>query len=474
MRTNHAAALVLGALLVGALAVRMAVAIWSVNAIWPDEIFQTLEQAHRAAFGYGIVPWEFRQASRSWLLPGALAGAMQLGAALGLRPPIAAAALLAVVSVVPLALLFARARERAGTVAALLAGLVFVSWFELVYFAPKALNEVVAGHLLLSALLMNAQRRPQSVAALLGLVCVLRVQLAPVACVVLALAVRQLERPRWRALAIAFALPVLAAGLLDACTWSYPFESFVNNVRVNVVEGKSARYGVAPAWAYVAAELDVLSWAALPLYALAALGTRAQPRLALAALLALAVHSALGHKEYRFIFPVLAAVAALSALGVAELAARRKLLAAGALLLVIAASALRAREFHTDRTTLGLQLYAPSLHWSNGRGPLLGFSLLGERDATCGVGLLGVPWFLTGGYAWLQRDVPIVELRSLDELTRQASHVDALLVAEGLPARIGAYEQLACWPGACAYGRPGGCASLGDYSLNRVLAERGE
>ena len=26
---------------------------------YPDEIFQTIEQAHRLAFGYGVVPWEF-------------------------------------------------------------------------------------------------------------------------------------------------------------------------------------------------------------------------------------------------------------------------------------------------------------------------------------------------------------------------------------------------------------------------------
>ena len=30
-----------------------------------DENFQVLEQAHRLAFGYGIVPWEFRLGVRS-------------------------------------------------------------------------------------------------------------------------------------------------------------------------------------------------------------------------------------------------------------------------------------------------------------------------------------------------------------------------------------------------------------------------
>src|SRR5262249_19001948 len=44
----------------------------------PDEVFQTLEQAHRLVFGTGLVPWEFIYGTRSWVLPGALAGLMML------------------------------------------------------------------------------------------------------------------------------------------------------------------------------------------------------------------------------------------------------------------------------------------------------------------------------------------------------------------------------------------------------------
>lgn len=36
---------------------------------YPDEIFQTIEQAHQLVFGYGVVPWEFEYGSRSWMLP---------------------------------------------------------------------------------------------------------------------------------------------------------------------------------------------------------------------------------------------------------------------------------------------------------------------------------------------------------------------------------------------------------------------
>ena len=44
----------------------------------PDEVFQTVEQAHRLVFGDGLVPWEFVYGTRSWVLPGTLAGLMML------------------------------------------------------------------------------------------------------------------------------------------------------------------------------------------------------------------------------------------------------------------------------------------------------------------------------------------------------------------------------------------------------------
>lgn len=44
-----------------------------------DEAMQYIEQAHRIAFGYGVVPWEFRYVIRSWLIPLLLAGPMALG-----------------------------------------------------------------------------------------------------------------------------------------------------------------------------------------------------------------------------------------------------------------------------------------------------------------------------------------------------------------------------------------------------------
>src|SRR3979490_2513753 len=45
----------------------------------PDENFQLFEQAHRIAFGYGVVPWEFRDGIRSPVLPYGLAALFWVG-----------------------------------------------------------------------------------------------------------------------------------------------------------------------------------------------------------------------------------------------------------------------------------------------------------------------------------------------------------------------------------------------------------
>src|SRR6185369_14224273 len=56
--------------------------VWAIVAehgvVWPDEVYQSLEQAHRLVFGFGFLPWEFDVGARSWVFPGLLAAPMAL------------------------------------------------------------------------------------------------------------------------------------------------------------------------------------------------------------------------------------------------------------------------------------------------------------------------------------------------------------------------------------------------------------
>ena len=468
---------ILLAVLAFALALRVGAGLASPNELWPDEVFQTMEQAHRVAFGPGIVPWEFRSATRSWLLPGLLAGVMKLGAPLGAgsRGYLGAVAVvLSLLSLLPIAALYAHVRSRATALAAALAALVLGAWFELVYFAPKALTEAVAAPLLLTAVLLDPKRRPLVIGALLGLTCALRVQLVPGALVGALMLGREADRGGRRALAAGLAAPIVIAGLLDAATWSYPFQSFVANVVVNVVQGKSAAFGTAPPLAYFAAEAQIWSWAALPVIGLAVLGGRRAPAAAAVAIATLVVHAALAHKEWRFVFPAIAIVIALAGMGVAELVARGRAPAIAAAALLVAASAWRGAALRTEMTSLALKLYPAGPQWSNDRGPLVGLQRFSTDPQICGVGLVGVPWYVTGGYAWLHRDVPIFEIRRTADIPARAEAVNALLVRDGTQEKIGAFARGECWQGACAYVREGGCTPVAGYSLNAVLVGRGE
>src|SRR5262245_58250067 len=67
-----------------ALLARLWVAWTDQGIIWPDEIYQSLEQAHRLVFGYGFVPWEFRDGARSWFFPVILGGLLKAGSWMGI------------------------------------------------------------------------------------------------------------------------------------------------------------------------------------------------------------------------------------------------------------------------------------------------------------------------------------------------------------------------------------------------------
>lgn len=59
--------------LVSGAAVRLWLALTDHGIYWPDEVYQSVEPAHRMAFGYSMVAWEFVVGARNVLLPGLIA-----------------------------------------------------------------------------------------------------------------------------------------------------------------------------------------------------------------------------------------------------------------------------------------------------------------------------------------------------------------------------------------------------------------
>lgn len=466
------------------------------NTNWPDEIYQSLEQAHRVVFRYGVVPWEFREGTRSWLVPGLLAALMQLTSWVTSSPTAylaACATALTTVSLAPVWVTFRSALTLFNLRAAVVAALIVVSWFELVYFAPKALNEVIAAHCLAAGVMFAdaaARDRSESPRAAVGatvmlaLASMLRIQLsiAGFGCFVYLFA-RMPKTVRIRAVAAGGAV-VVALGLLDWVTWTYPFQSYVENVRINVVVGRSANWGTAPWYAYFEVFARAWGWWGLVIIVTACIGARLRPLFAFAVLAVLLAHMPIAHKEYRFAYPAALLVIMLAALGTAQLLnsigkrvpRRTHLLAAAALATAwITASLQRATVFEEKNTRLGIALGASQPHWELRRGGLVLMADVGRDPDTCGIELVGLTIFDTGGYAYFHRDLPIYETRRREDIEGLTPYVNVYLIARALnpEEEFRGYVRQRCVAELCVYKRPGSCEKMLGYSINNVLTASG-
>ena len=466
---------------------------WGTNYLWPDEVYQSLEQAHRAVFGYGIVPWEYRDAVRSWVFTGALAGLMAIGIPFGrsgyMFVPRLAMSLL---SVTPIAVTYLWTRRSVGRVAAVAAALCVGVWFELVYFAPKALAEVVATHIMMPGLYLllehrsaHVKRRAYCAGALLCMASLLRLQLAPgifaafAAQVALDWKSRSSHMKRAKDLVIG-ALPViLLFGVVDAITWRYPFRSIWNYFYVNIVSGKASKYGVLPFdafWEYFA---SVWSMLLVPLVLLAVRGSRGKLPLAAAALVTFFVHSIIAHKEYRFDYPVVVLMVILATIGTADYVRAITVSHRGArfskwwpwlaFLAWSGASLGLALRFDMSLIQVPMELNHTGRPWTVRKGALAGMREIGKDPGTCGVGLIYVGWGYIGGYSFLHRKLPMFEIRHRGELAKM-SHLVNTLIVRGRVRDFSPYRLERCWEEYCIYRRPGGCQPPdAGYSINNLL-----
>ena len=305
---------------------RAAVALAGDFVLHPDEIMQSLEPAHRLAFGNGVVHWEYYYGARAWLVPGFVAGVLLAFAAAGLGEPSwyvdgVKLAFCAVSLLVPVGMYFF-ARVHFGELAARIALVAGAFWYELVGFAHKPLTELVATAPLVILLALCARPAPAGafMAWCTGLaaafVAAVRPQYGPLALLLLAVA---FARGGARVhMVLAASAGALAVGVLDARAWDGGlFHSYVVNVGFNLIVGE-LRAGESPPWQY----LPWLLVASGGVGAFCVTCAMLRPgRYALVlALIALVVvlHSLQAHKEYRFVF----AVAPLWLLLGADLAAR--------------------------------------------------------------------------------------------------------------------------------------------------------
>jgi hypothetical protein len=395
------------------LALAAAIRLWVVwtqtYVLWVDETFQYLEQGHRLAFGSGLMPWEYQDGIRSWLLPGLAGGLMRLGAVVS-DSPLAYLRLIRIgcvlFSLVVVLAALTRGARRDGMTGAIVAGGFCAIWFDLLWFSPAVLTETVAAHLAILALWLDdgpgTPRRWLIVGALLGLAFCLRYQYAPAMLVAL-LWRHRLSWPAWRWLVLGGApMVIVAGGMFDWVTLGTPFQSIWLHILRNTVQGISAGMGVEPPGFYLD-YLAVSLWP-FPLFlCFAVIGAIRAPALGLAALVTLIEFSLVPHKEVRFIYLTIAIAPILIGLGMVELLVllRTRLDAravpagaAGLLILSVLIS------YVGGTVRLGAR-------WQFDRANMRVFLAAHEASEMCGLAVRDIWLWETGGYTWLNRDAPM-------------------------------------------------------------------
>jgi hypothetical protein len=414
-----------------AAALRLPLAFWP-NFHHPDEIFQYLEPAWRALGHDGIVTWEWRYGIRSWLAPILLTGPVAAGNWLApggmgafVLPRLIAA--LASLSIVVSAWAFG---ARVSRTHALLAGFVAAIWFELVYFAPHTLGEPLATAAILPAALLLTRAKPSQWAlmrggALLALAALFRFQYGPAIAV---LAVGACWQSWVRLIPItAGAIPVLAvSAIVDAAHGQLPFAWLVANIQQNLLHDRAAEFGVMPATAYIGSFWLMWSIAIAPLLFAIFRGWRHAPILLWVALVNVAFHSVIGHKEYRFVFLSVTLLIIIAALGSADWIANRQSKPMWRRLAV----PLIGGGWISISAALAMTGTMPA-YWMRGVGAAQLASELRADPQMCGLALYDTDFFSLTGRDRLVGSAPLFALYSTDPLA--AGHL-AAVAATAAPA----------------------------------------
>ena len=247
-------------------------------------------------------------------------------------------------------------------------------------------------------------------------------------------------------------------------TWGAPFASTWRNFAVNIFDGAAAANGVAPWHGYGDLLMDY--WGAggvVAVFLLALVGARRLPQPLVAAVVILVSHSAIGHKEYRFIYPAILLLALSSGLGLAQLTTwavealarerpgwRWSGLVCGAIALGFPAL-----------VSLG-EATRPAVQelWTRGHAVLRGADFIARLPFVCGIGPFGLHWSQSGGYAHFHRRVPSYWPENDESAFRRYKPAFNVLLYARRPAGAKEFVDASCVDGVCVAVRRGNCVAV--------------
>lgn len=429
-----------------------------------DNVFQSLEQAHRLVFGYGTMVQEYQIGMRNWLFPGFIAGLMWLckqfssSAVLYLT---VIKAVMSAVSLIPVYVTYQLARRIAPFGRAIAVSMLPAFWYEAVLFAPTTFFGPFAANLFVLACYwvlcadqaVNASRvRALAAGLLLAVVSIVRFHLLPE--VAFALWIIWRYRPAWRRdVMVCFLAAFLLFGLLDWLTWSYPFQSIIANVKFNIVEHIAAkRFGDAPFYWYA-----VLLWRHLyilivPIVVVLVMTAKRYPLLLGAIVINLFSFSVIGHKEYRFIILTVTVWPILMALGMVELMQRSvkwKRWMMRLLMFMLVGASIPAGALYMRHLVHGQVLAATLQAGEWARDHYNGQIAALVVDDDHGHGL--TDFYQLGGYSYFNVDAPLVVHDFAHMVVAQAQSPYPTLLMTDKSLNINGIDKVLCRGRYCVY-----------------------
>jgi hypothetical protein len=393
----------------GGIAGRVVAGTYSLGFVHPDEHQQYLEAAQGFVHGYNVVYWEYERGVRHCLYPGVLAGLICLFDLLNLRDPVWQAMVLRSflgVAVFVSIMLVAHDWLRGRSTAALC--LIAMAAFspDMVYTNVRTLS----GTAMVIPLILGYlfwKRAPFVAGILFGVMFAVRFQSAFLTGAFFALTFLEdwgsksvWFRGRTFRLAIGLVLALLCMGWIDKITWGAWFHAPVQYFQAQILEGKAASFGVDPWYRYLEWGGFALFEAGPVLLLLLLVGARRDPQLAFVAAAFFVGHSVIGHKEARFLWPMLPILLLLIATGlevVCEWLRQVQLKRFGlALLVCLLVPGAWARFADIDWTM------DPT------RANSLALARTGTFPDVTGVAVFGIPDWECGNYFFLRRKVPLV------------------------------------------------------------------
>jgi GPI mannosyltransferase 3 len=450
-------------LLIG-LVLRLGFSLVSDHIYYPDEVFQVLEPAHRLAFGYGIIPWEYEEGVRHFGLPlfyGAVLSGLNF---VGIDDPTKYRSFLAMITAIfSLSLIWSvyqiGAKWFKSKEVAVLAAAATAIWYELIYFSPRPFFEMIATYVIYGAwaltLVSNRAITLVLAGAMLGYSILLRPQylLFVVGLLIIELfSRRQIERRK--TLLMGMVAGLLIGGVIDWLTLGSLFQSVQTYLVNNLARGSElladpVKLGNEGRFFYISALLIASGGMVLvsvvnykkywPLWGLI--------------LAVLLPHTLIDHKEYRFIFVLLPLWLMLSINSLIKITKSSRL----TMLVVILVSLLGALRLLPFQDRLYLNSFLKR------SDSLAIYSHLANDPALCGLMDANASWVLTGGYYYLHQDVP---LYSLDYPPADLESVNRVIAIPQGP-EVEGFKLGERFGELAIYQREGGCREEAEYQYTR-------